>query len=63
MEEIKRSEINEEWAHSGIVEAGDYIFISYCMKNEGQSIEDQINGAFDVLSERLETVGLSLDPL
>jgi hypothetical protein len=26
MKEIKRTEISEEWAHSGIVEAGDYFF-------------------------------------
>ena len=60
MSEITRTEINEEWAHSGVVEAGGLVFVSYCMKNEGQSIENQINGAFDVLSERLQTVGLTL---
>ncbi len=60
MKEIKRTEISDDWAHSGIVEAGDYVFISYCMGNEGQPIENQINGAFDILSERLETIGLSL---
>jgi len=61
MSEVIRHELNEEWAHSGIVEAGDYVFISYCMGNEGQSIESQINGAFDVLSERLKTIGLTLE--
>lgn len=60
MSEIKRTEINDEWAHSGIVEAGEFVFISYCMGNEGQPIEQQIHGAFDVLSERLDTVGLTL---
>ena len=60
MSEIRRTEIDEEWAHSAIVEAGNFIYISYCMKNEGQSIENQINGAFDILSERLETIGLTL---
>ncbi len=60
MEKIKRTEIDHEWAHSGIVEAGDYVFISYCMGNEGQPIDAQINGAFDLLNERLKTVGLSL---
>jgi len=30
---IKRSDINEQWAHSGIVEAGDFAFISYCVGN------------------------------
>ncbi|GHT70644.1 enamine deaminase RidA [Spirochaetia bacterium] len=61
MKEIKRMEISEEWAHSGIVEAGDYFFISYCMGNEGQSIENQINGAFDILEKRLESIGLNLE--
>lgn len=61
MKEIKRTEISDEWAHSGIVEVGDYVFISYCMGNEGQSIENQINGAFDILNERLETIGLTLE--
>lgn len=52
--------MNEEWAHAGIVEAGNFVFISYCMKNEGQSVENQINGALDVLSDRLESVGLTM---
>ena len=61
MTDIKRTETSEEWAHSGIVEAGDYVFISYCMGNEGQSIENQINGAFDILGERLGLIGLTLE--
>lgn len=61
MNEIKRTEISEEWAHSGMVEAGDFVFISYCMGNEGQCIENQMNGAFDVLEERLETIGLTME--
>ncbi|NLE06611.1 MAG: RidA family protein, partial [Crenarchaeota archaeon] len=51
MGNIKRTELSEEWAHSGVVEAGNFVFISYCMKNEGQPIEKQINGAFDILEE------------
>ena len=61
MNEINRAEISNEWAHSGIVEAGENVFISYCMGNEGQSVERQINGAFDVLEERLKSVGLTLE--
>jgi len=61
MGNIKRTELSEEWAHSGVVEAGDYVFISYCMKNEGQPVEKQINGAFDILEERLESIGLNLE--
>lgn len=58
---IKRMEISEEWAHSGVVEAGDCLYVSYCMKNEGQPIQAQINGAFDVLSDRLQSAGLTLE--
>ena len=61
MSEIIRTEVNEEWAHTGIVEAGEYFFISYCMENEGQSIENQINGGFNVLEKRLNSVGLNLE--
>lgn len=38
MREIIRSDVNEEWAHFGIVEAGDFVFISYCVGNIGQPI-------------------------
>ena len=30
-EEIQRYDISEEWAHAGIVKAGDYCFLSYCV--------------------------------
>ena len=33
--EIMRTEISEEWTHSAVVVAGDYVFVSYCMENEG----------------------------
>lgn len=61
MSDIKRTEISNEWAHSGIVEAGNLAFISYCMGNEGQGIEKQIHGAFDLLEKRLESIGLHLE--
>lgn len=61
MSEIKRVEIDEFWADSTIIEAGDYVFIGYCMGNEGQSIEEQIEGAFTTLEQRLSMVGLGLD--
>jgi enamine deaminase RidA (YjgF/YER057c/UK114 family) len=61
MREIVRSDVNEDWAHSGIVEAGDFAFINYCVGNIGQSIENQINGAFDHLEERLKSIGLTLE--
>ena len=61
MEGIDRIEIDEQWAHSAVVCAGDFAFISYCMKNEGQTIENQIHGAIDVLESRLSAAGLSLE--
>lgn len=61
MREIVRSDVNEEWAHSGIVEAGDFAFINYCVGNVGQSIENQINGAFDHLEQRMKSIGLTLE--
>lgn len=61
MREIIRSDVNEVWAHSGIVEAGDFVFISYCVGNIGEPIENQVNGAFDHLSKRLESIGLTLE--
>lgn len=61
MKEIKRFEIHEEWAHAGIVQAGDFCFLNYCVRNIGGTIEEQVNGAFDVMEERLALVGLKLE--
>jgi len=59
--EIIRHEVNEENAYSGYVEAGNFIFLSFCVGNVGQSIEKQIEGAIDDMSTRLEKVNLTLD--
>ena len=61
MKEVKRIEVDEYWADSTIIEAGDFVFIAYCMGNEGKSTEEQIEGAFQVLKEKLNKVGLGLD--
>jgi len=61
MSEIIRHDVNENFAHSGMIEAGDFIFVSYCVGNIGQPIEAQINGAFDKLENRLKTIGLTLE--
>ncbi len=47
MSGIRRIEVDEFWADSTIIEAGDYVFVGYCMGNEGKSIEEQICGAID----------------
>lgn len=31
MRSIVRTEVNEEYAYSGIVEAGDFVFLSFCV--------------------------------
>lgn len=61
MSDIIRHEVNEENAYSGCVEAGDYIFLSFCVGNVGQSVEMQVEGALDNMSARLEKLGLTLD--
>lgn len=61
MSEIERYEVNEQWVHSGMVKAGDFCFLSYCVGNIGGTIEEQINGAFDNMEERLAMVGLTLE--
>lgn len=61
MSEIIRHEINEEWAHSGIVEAGNFCFLNYCARNIGGTASEQINGAFDEMEERLALAGLNLE--
>lgn len=61
MEIIKRSDVNKDWAHSGIIEAGDFVFVGYCVGNTGKGVKEQIEGAFDHLEKRLKLVGLDLD--
>ena len=61
MGEIIRKDISREWAHAGIVKAGDFCYLSYCVGNIGGTVEEQINGAFDEMERRLALFGLTLD--
>ena len=61
MSGIERYDVNETWAHSGIIKAGNLYFIGYCAGNVGRPIEDQVNGAIDQMEQRLALVGLTLD--
>ncbi len=61
MKKITRYEINEDWAHSGVITAGEFCFIGYCAGNAGGSIEEQINNAFDTMERRLKCAGLTLE--
>ena len=60
MSGIERKDVNEQWAHSGIVKAGDYYFLNYCAGNPGGTVEEQINAAFDEMERRLALFGLTL---
>lgn len=61
MNGITRFDVNETWAHAGIVRAGDFCFLSYCAGNVGGTIEEQVRGAFDQMEERLALLGLGLE--
>lgn len=61
MSAIRRHGINEKWAYSELVEAGDFVYVNFCVRNIESSVECQVNGAFDELEERLQSIGLGLD--
>lgn len=61
MSEIIRMDVNEDWFHTGIIKAGDYCFLNYCVGNVGGTIEEQIHGAFDEMERRLALFGLTLE--
>ena len=64
MSEIKRhslnQELSDECAYSEIVEAGDFVYLTFCVGNVGQSVEAQVHGALDNMEARLKVVGLTL---
>lgn len=61
MSGIVRKDINEQWAHSGIVKAGDTYYINYCAGCPGGTVEEQINAAFDEMERRLAMFDLTLE--
>ena len=61
MSEIVRLDVNEQWVYTGIIKAGDFYYLSYCVGNVGGTIEQQINGAFDEMERRLSLFGLTLE--
>jgi len=65
MSEIKRHNIDKDAAdrnaYSEIVEAGDFVFLTFCAGNVGQAVEAQVHGALDDMESRLSKVGLTLD--
>ena len=65
MSGIKRQSIDkafaDQCAYSEIVEAGDFVFLTFCVGNIGQPVEAQVNGAIDNMRARLGKVGLTLE--
>ena len=57
---IVRHEVSEGLAASGLVEAGDFVYLTFCVGNVGQGVEAQVHGALDELERRLALVGLDL---
>ncbi|HNT77436.1 MAG TPA: RidA family protein [Anaerolineae bacterium] len=60
MNEIIRGGVNEEWAYSEYVVAGDFVFLGFCVGNVGKSVEEQVHGALDDMEARLAKVNLTL---
>src|SRR5512136_2554976 len=59
MREIIRGDVNEEFAYSGYVEAGDFVFLTFCVGNVGKPAEEQVHGALDDMEARLAKVNLT----
>jgi enamine deaminase RidA (YjgF/YER057c/UK114 family) len=59
--EIIRGDVNEEYAYSGYVEAGDFVYLTFCVGNVGQSVEQQVHGALDNMEDRLCHCGIGLE--
>ena len=46
---MKRIEIDEKWADSSMIVIEDFVFVGYCMGNEGKDVVSQMEAAFDEL--------------
>ena len=61
MVDIVRKDINEEYSYSGVVKAGNLVFLTFCVGNVGKSVKEQVEGALDDMERRLKLVGLGLE--
>ncbi len=65
MSEIIRRNLDNQFAndcaYSEVVEAGDWVFLNFCVGNVGESVEAQVHGALDNMEARLALVGLTLE--
>ena len=65
MGEIIRKNLDNQYAndcaYSEVVEAGDWVFLNFCVGNVGENVEAQVHGALDNMEARLARVGLTLE--
>ena len=61
MSKIIRGDVNEEYAYSGYVKAGNMLFLNFCVGNVGESYKRQVEGALDDMEQRLAAINLTLD--
>lgn len=65
MGEIIRMNLDDklanDCAYSEVVEAGDWVYLTFCVGNVGGSVEAQVHGALDNMESRLALVGLTLE--
>lgn len=65
MGEIVRMNLDDklanDYAYSEVVVAGDWVYLTFCVGNIGESVEAQVHGALDNMEARLALVGLSLE--
>ena len=61
MSEIIRKDIDSEYAYSGLVKAGNLIFLTFCVGNVGETVKEQVEGALDDMERRLKLVDLNLE--
>ena len=43
MKKIERYDINEKWAHSGIIKVGDFCFLNYCFSRTCVGLSSMAN--------------------
>ncbi len=61
MNEIIRKDVHSEYAYSGLVKAGQYVFLTFCVGNVGGSVREQVVGALEDMGRRLKLVNLTLE--
>lgn len=60
MDDIIRKDVDTDYAYSGVVKAGDYVFLTFCVGNVGGTIKEQVEGALEDMERRLKFFDLTL---